>query len=366
MTQPSVPPLAQVDEASGSSAAMPRDSHLYRQPTSLILNAQQEPHEGSSETDDVGSPARGAIEAGAGGSSDTDGSPGSSSDTDGSPASSSDTDGSPASSSDTDGSPAKRGKAALLDALSVAISGFECIDERLELDVGPRVDFVGSDGLGQLLLVLRIGGRGQSSVSATLDVVAFAQRHSEVLCRHLGTGRLRADLPTRIVILADNYESDVRRRLLALKPCGVELMELGALRSAAGERLFVLPLEGDSHAPAPTKRTGLEPAVANLPDEQRQKIRSIARRLERLDEGLEIQATRHSVSWFLETEVVARVDFPSDAPPRGLIPGRSARTLGGPHDVELFLDEVVASYVERSELAPQVEITPHGAPPDTV
>lgn len=259
---------------------------------------------------------------------------------------------------------AARGRSddALVAALEAAIPGFELADEGLELDAGPLVDLLGVDGEGRLVLVLRAAGQGPSSVAAVLDVVAFAQRRVAVLTRHLANDRLRADLPFRLVVLAENYAPDVRRRLSALGPCGVELMEFGALRTASGEHSYVLPLGGEPAAAAPTVRVGLEPALAELGDEQRQKMRAIARRLERLDDGLEVQAARRSVSWVLGSEVLARVDFPLDAPPRGLIPGRSARTLGAPHDVELFLDEVVASYVDRAELNPRVEITPRARP----
>ncbi|WP_145063794.1 hypothetical protein [Engelhardtia mirabilis] len=253
---------------------------------------------------------------------------------------------------------AVRGDQPLLDAIGAVIPGFELVDEQLELDAGPRVDLIGVDGMGQLLLVLRVSGHGPSAVTAVLDVMAFLQRHGGVLCRHLAVPRLRPELVGKVVVLAEHWEPDVRRRLGALKGCGVEMMEVGTLRSAAGDRLFVLPLEGEPNPTGQPLRTGLEPALADLADEQRQKIRAIARRLERLDDSLQIQATRQSVSWFLGAEVVARVDFSADAPPRGLIPGRSARNLGAPHDVELFLDEVVASYVDRAELAPRVELTP--------
>lgn len=260
---------------------------------------------------------------------------------------------------DAVGSVVGSGGSALLDALGVAVPGFEAVDEQLELDDGPVVDYVAVDGVGHLVLVLRTAGRGPSSVAAVLDVLSFSQRRGLVLCRLLNVPRLRADMPTRLLVLAEAYEPDVRRRLSALKPCGVELFEVGSLRSAAGERAFVLPLDADPNHAVAQPRAGLEPALADLTDEHRQKVRTIARRLERLDDNLQVQASRRSVSWFLGPEVVARVDFPVDSPPRGLIPGRSARTLGAPHDVELFLDEVVASYVDRAELNPRVEIAPH-------
>lgn len=237
-------------------------------------------------------------------------------------------------------------------ALSELFGGLEVVDSALELESGTRVDWVGLDPEGDLVLVLPISGRGGSSLTAVLDLVAFAQDHAQVLRRAHARAVQAQSARLRLVAVAEFFDAETLRRLGALAPCGVELVRLGALRSARGERLYALamglPSTGAS-PPVPVPRgDDVETLLVGLPEASSERLRSVLRRLERLDDSLDVRVVRDGLAWYQGSEMLARVEVRSNGDAVGIVPGHASRPLGVRQGVELFLDEAVAAFVERT------------------
>ncbi|MEO0652457.1 MAG: hypothetical protein AAFZ65_17425, partial [Planctomycetota bacterium] len=174
-------------------------------------------------------------------------------------------------------------------ALREYLGGLEIVDDGLELESGVRVEHVGRDVSGNLCLILMLSGRGSSSLAAALDLVAFARSHRSVLLQVYG---IEARRRVRVVLVAEHYDTDLRRRLEALEPCGVELVRIGALRTARGERLFALSLSEPPIQVAPAadaaaadrSELNLETFLCRLEPGLAERVQSIVSRFARIDE----------------------------------------------------------------------------------
>jgi hypothetical protein len=244
----------------------------------------------------------------------------------------------------------------LVLALQEVVPGWQVVDQRLELDSGVLVDLVGVDRGGRVVLVLRVAGRGHSGLTAALDALAFAQRHGAVLRRAYAAERGEESQSVRVLAVSEHFDEDVRRRLSALAPCGLELVQLGLLRSAAGERLYAL-LQGppaqerpaDSPAiPFPEVRDSLEATLATADEDKRKQLRLIAGRLGRLDENLTMRTNHRGAAWFLDGEPLASIELRAEGQWVGSVSGRPGRELRGASGLDAFIDEVVAAYMDRA------------------
>ncbi|MHC4261410.1 MAG: hypothetical protein ACYSWX_02735 [Planctomycetota bacterium] len=251
---------------------------------------------------------------------------------------------------------AERRDADTLRALSELFGGLDVVDRALELDSGVRIDLVALGPGGELFLVLPVSGRGGSCLAAVLDLIAFSQSHATVLTNAYGAD-VGAVEYLRLVVVAEHYDDDVLRRLTCLKPCGVEIVRLGALRSSRGERVFAALVDSsDTIEPVFEERTvEVTPAVSDLdqqlrsmPAETASHVRDIARALQRIDDSLQATPARDGFVWSQDGDVLARLEVRDDGELVGTVPGRGSRPIAGRQGVETFVDETVAAFVDRT------------------
>src|SRR5262245_56985460 len=80
---------------------------------------------------------------------------------------------------------AARLAASVSGGLAQVFNDFEIVDRDLELGEDRRVQFVGIDAAGRLVLVLIVAGDGVEPILAALDAITYAQKNRTVLVDHL-------------------------------------------------------------------------------------------------------------------------------------------------------------------------------------
>ena len=214
---------------------------------------------------------------------------------------------------------------------------------------------VGADAAGQLVLVLRVAGKGPEPVLACLDALAFLRRSAAVLVRDLDDSRLRPELPPRVILVARRFGKRLLRRLEPLLPDPVELYEERRLRSAGGSRVYLAPA-GDRSETLEADARGAEEALqalaAGLPESGRVLIGALVDRLSRIDDELERRAVRGGITWVFRGEPLARAEVRAGELEVSSPPGRRRRALYAEGDLDVFLEEVMGLFSQRLDVAP--------------
>ncbi|MEM7311133.1 MAG: hypothetical protein AAF682_30965 [Planctomycetota bacterium] len=237
-------------------------------------------------------------------------------------------------------------------ALEAALPGLQVLDRGLEFDERSHAELAGVDGAGHLVLVRLAGEDADRSAVEALDLVAFARHHVGLIARHLGSGRIAPALEPRVLIVLEPGDTLLASRLEPLVGRGIELLELRSVRSAAGDRAYLVPLHVEQHPTADASPATVERFLAALPPDREEVGRLLCSRLARLDDELRLEATPESVAWFFQDQLLARLDAKGGLLRAAVGPRGRMREIAGAREADELLESALSRLVEEVGRAP--------------
>jgi hypothetical protein len=234
--------------------------------------------------------------------------------------------------------------AAVEAGLEEALPGLSVLDRELELEGGGHAELAGVDDLGRLVLVIVAQDDAGQAVLDALDTLAWAQRHADVLARHLGSPLARPELEPRVIVIAPAPDERLVVRLATLGASGIRAFGVQTVRSAGSERAYLVPL---ALAGAGPRRASPETLfLEGLAPELRAAARALLERMERLDDELVPAYDHGAILWRFRGEVLARVEPEGDQLAARVPPLHEALPLGDEMAVERFLELALGRLVE--------------------
>jgi len=233
--------------------------------------------------------------------------------------------------------------AALVEGLDELVPGLELIDRDLELEGGLRADLAAADPAGRLWLVRVAGEDADQAALEALDLCARLGRELELLVRHLGPERLRAGRPPRLVIVSPSCDERLAARLAPLAASGVEVIGLRSVKSANGERAYLVRLEASGRPVA--SEVGVAAFLRALPARHETLVHELIERMQRLDEELSASADAGAIVWRLGGEVLARVERTGEELQASVAPHHEPLLLADEATLERFVERALARLV---------------------
>lgn len=256
--------------------------------------------------------------------------------------------------------PKSRPAASLAVGLAAVFTDFEVVDEDLDLGEERRVQLVGTDAAGRLVLVLLVQGDGVEPILAALDAISFVQRNRGVLANHFQSARLRPEVAPVIALVSEGFSDKLLGRLSGLSSELVRLFELRKVSSARGEHTYLAPIAPGSSREAIVASRASETFVRALPAAQRELADLSLRRIGRIDDQLVSSATEAQVTWRMAGELVCCLMSVDDRLEGQVPPDGRPRRIASVADVEAFVDEALKRYVglleEQQPARPQGEV----------
>jgi hypothetical protein len=232
-----------------------------------------------------------------------------------------------------------------IGALQAAMPDLELVDRDLDLGGQRRAQLVGVDASGRLVLVLSIEGDDESTVLSALDGLAFARQNESALASHLRTTRLRPRRVPLVVLVAQSFSQKLLARLAGLDQEALRVLELRTVSSSRGEGSYLVAIHPAGGVPAPGKPFDARAFVASMPAQSRAVGELLMRRIARVDDELLATAGDGCSSWRLGQDLLCSVVIAGEAL-EGEVPERASRRIHSEADVESFVDEILARYVE--------------------
>jgi len=242
--------------------------------------------------------------------------------------------------------------AALEAGVGEALPGLEILDRDLVFDQVGRADLAAVDALGRLVLVLVAGEDPDQAVLDALDLLAYARTNTSLLARHFGSRRSDPGLEPRVVVVDPACDERLAVRLGALSSAGVEVFGVRTLRSAAGERAYLVATGRESAAA--TGEGGIRAFLDALPLPLQEVGEELTQRMSRLDEELLATGDAGSLVWRLHGEVLARFACSGDHLTASVAPHHLPAAVRRSADVDGVLEEALARLV--------AELDPTGPP----
>jgi len=238
--------------------------------------------------------------------------------------------------------------AAVASAVEAALPGLDVLDRALVFDDGARADLAGVDASGHLVLVQLAAADSDRATLDALDLFALARRAPELFTRHLRSTKLVPRLEARILVIFEPTDVRLGSRLTALASAGLELFELRTVRSAAGERSYLLPRStGGVLLPGLEAGPSLERFLESLPAERQDLGRSLCDRLARLDDELGTEVGTESVGWYFQERLLVRLEVRGARLRGGVGPRGILRDLESGRDGDELLEEALSRLVEE-------------------
>jgi hypothetical protein len=163
----------------------------------------------------------------------------------------------------------------------------------------------------------------------------------------------RADLAPRVLVVSPRASERLLLRLAPLTESGLELFGVKSVRSAAGERSYLVPL---ALPPAARGRTGAaSPAVflAALSEKDRPLADQLVERMTRLDDELDLQADPSSLAWRFGGDLLLRVERDEGGLKAGVGGNGGAAPLLGLGDLDRLIEGALARLLELAGDAPR-------------
>jgi hypothetical protein len=259
----------------------------------------------------------------------------------------------------------KEGLLGILEAdLPRLVPGVGVVDRGLVLSRGPvrgaegrRADLVLLDDLGRALIVLVVDGRGDDTVLAAIDALAFARRSGDALARPNRELRPR-EICARVALAAEAFSTRVLEALSLLPERELLLFEPRRTSSEAGPRTRLARVD-PMPARTPGTAAGRESFLSAVPDALRTTADRLLRRLTRVDAEIELAFADSSASVRCGDRELAALSL-RDGSLHGEIPALDRRLpIRGPDDADLYLDEVLRQHLADLEKDhPEPEIAP--------
>jgi hypothetical protein len=244
------------------------------------------------------------------------------------------------------------GRAELIAAIEIELSrllpDLRIVDRSLDLTRGPvrstarrRADLLALDAAGRPVIVLIVDGRGDDTVLAAVNAVAYARANAGALARPLREDAAPRAPGARVALIAETFSARTMESLGLLPESELLLFEARRVDSAAGTHARL------SRVVLPNLRREEEPPVARevflaRVGETRQAIAELLlRRLSRVDAGIRVSFEEDRASFDLEGRELCRLEIEQGAL-QGSIPALKQRLpIHGPDDADAFLDEVL-------------------------
>ncbi|MEW6072574.1 MAG: hypothetical protein AB1726_08285 [Planctomycetota bacterium] len=244
-------------------------------------------------------------------------------------------------------------RAGLLGALSAGLAevrpGLLILDRDLELEEGGRADLAGVDGSGRIVLVILAAEDVDAATLQILDTVSLARGAAATLARHLGGEGIDPSLPPETIVIDPRASDRLLRRLSPFLGAEVELLGVRWIKSAAGERSYLV-VRGERAAGAPAaSRDPVGPFLASLPPDLAELGRRAVERISRLDRELVTGGRPGEVAWSLGEDVLVRLEHDGERLLGSVAPRHEVLALAGEADLEPLLEGALARLVEGLE-----------------
>lgn len=237
-------------------------------------------------------------------------------------------------------------------------AGFEVLDRSLELAAASglkeparssskepalRIDMVGVDHAGRLLLVLIADDADEPMLLAAIEALATARSGAASVLRHLRSSRVRSGARSLVVLLRDTFSPRSLRALSIFPEDELRLFEMRELRSERGARTYLAPVQA---------RGSREPKIATPADllaglkERDREVGDLAlQRIARIDTDLACSVDETAASWRFRDRLVCSLVRGTDHL-EALVPGREERlALRLACDVEALIDDALREHL---------------------
>jgi len=233
----------------------------------------------------------------------------------------------------------------LSEGLDDIVPGLEILDRELVLE-GARADLVAVDPAGRLHLVQIAGEDGDKAALEVLDTLRILRANLELFVRHCGEGHVNPERAPRLVVVSLGADARLAQRLSTLADAGVSVLGLRSVKSAAGERAYLVRLD---EAARPAGASGAAGGVAvflrALPARLEPLGNALVEKMERLDEELTPSADATTVVWRLGGEVLCRVERIGDLLQASVAPRHEPLPLADTGDLEKLVERALARLV---------------------
>ena len=238
--------------------------------------------------------------------------------------------------------------AALTEGLDEIVPGIEILDRELSFEGGARADLAGVDPSGRLHLVLLAGEDADRAALEALDTLQVLRTQVDLLVRHLGEGRVNPERAPRLLVVTPTAEEKLGARLGALVDAGVSVLGLRAVKSASGERTYLVRTgTGGGGASA----GGVAAFLRGLPARIEPLGQMLVERMERADEEITPSGDGTALVWRLQGEVLCRVERVGDLLQASVAPGHEPHTLNDVADLEKLLARAYARLTQVLKLS---------------
>jgi hypothetical protein len=246
-------------------------------------------------------------------------------------------------------------RAALLAAFEADIARLlpevRIVDRTLDLTRGPvrgiasrRADLVAIDVSGRPIIVLLVDGRGDDTLLAAVNALAFARQSGDALAQPKREESLET-FGARVALVAEAFSARTLEGLALLPPDDLLLFEARRIDSAAGTQVRLARVHPTAarteDAPPPTREEFLE----RVAETRRGTADLLLRRLARVDAGLQASFAESLATFECDGHELCALEI-AEGSLRGWIPAIKQRLpIHGPDDADAFLDEVLREHI---------------------
>jgi hypothetical protein len=157
----------------------------------------------------------------------------------------------------------------------------------------------------------------------------------ELLVRHFGENRVNPERAPRVLLVSANSDERLAQRLAPLSDAGVLVLGLRTVKSAGGERAYLVRLGARSKE---SGGSGVSAFLRALPPRLEPLGSALIERMGRLDEELAATADATTIVWRLAGEVLCRVERIGDLLQASVAPGHEPLPLADSDDLEKLVE----------------------------
>jgi len=207
-----------------------------------------------------------------------------------------------------------------------------------------RADLLALDAAGRPVIVLLVDGRGDDTVLAAVNAVAFARQSGDALAQPRREEPQRAH-GGRVALVAESYSSRTLEGLGLLPEAELLLFEARRVESAAGSQIRLARLTPTSSRHEETPTVPREDFLARVAESRRGTAEVLLRRLARVDSGIQGSFEEGLASFSCDGHEICRLEV-EEGSLQGAIPALKRRLpIHGPDDADAFLDEVLREHI---------------------
>jgi len=246
-----------------------------------------------------------------------------------------------------------------INALDEIVPGIEVVDRDLVFEGGASADLVAVDPSGRLYLVQRTHEDADRAVLEALDAACLMRGQTELLVRHCGEGRVNPERAPRLLVVCSGPDARLVERLSALGDAGVLVLAQRTVKSAAGERSYLVRLDPSSRAVVGP--SGVAAFLRSLPARLEPLGSALVERMERLDEELVASGDSTTLVWRLSGEVLAKVERIGELLQASVAPQHEPLPLAEVADLDELVERALGRLVRVLGLTRKER--PLGGPP---